>query len=1025
MQTSAAGRTLRLFAFLVLVSATAAQAQYFGRNKVQWEKFDFKILRTEHFDIYYYDDEKDVVDDVGRMAERWYTRLSRVFNHEFGRKPIVLYANSADFHQTTTTPGLIGEGTGGFTDEFQNRVVLPLTGSYAENDHVLGHELVHVFQYELAARGSGRGRRFAINNLPLWLIEGTAEYFSKGRVDPLTAMWIRDAALRDKLPDLRKLNTDPRYFPYRYGQALMAYIGGTYGDQAVVDLYLASGTSGVEQGIAQATGVDHRVLFAEWHAAAKQLYQPVAEQRPSALGNALLEKKTTRGDLNIAPSISPDGRYIAFLSTRELFSIDLWLAEAASGKIVGKLVSAESDPHFDALRFIDSSGSWSPDSRRLVFVTYERGDNRLAIIDVESRSVVERIEVPGVPALSNPAWSPDGKTIAFSGQSGGVTDIYTYDLETRKVRQLMSDKFADLQPAWSPDGRMIAFASDRSATSDLDQLRFGDLRIFTVNVETGAIRNLPLFNSGKHINPQFAPDGRSVYFVANPQGISDLYRYSYDTGALTQLTSVQTGISGITELSPAMTVSLRSGTVAFSVYERDDHNVYTLPAEATGKGVGADGGAVLATAAVLPPARPAERGSVTAYLQRPELGLPPATTQFERRDYDPKLRLTYLGPPTIGIGADRFGYGVGGTVSAYYSDVLGYHNVGFTIQGGDSSSTNFATSIGGELFYLNQQQRFNWGGRLSHIPYVTGFTYIEERDVELDGVTYPATVLSQERDIVLVDELSALSQYPFSATRRFEAAGGYQRYAFSTEVEERIYIGGSLADIRVHEIGDSEAFNMARGSVAFVGDSSTFGFISPIRGTRYRYELEALSGDLSFMTATADWRRYFYMNRITFAVRGLHFGRYGDDAENPRIRPLYVGSPTLVRGYELGSFSASECGDDNTTCPVFERLVGSRIGVASAELRVPLFGVREFGLISGAFLPTEFVAFADGGAAWDDDETPELKFKTDTTERVPVFSAGVAVRILLGYIPVQFYYAKPFQRPERDWEFGFVISPGW
>src|ERR687885_2971683 len=142
--------SLALLLTLPLVTAPA-HAQYFGRNKVQWENFHFKTLRTEHWDIYYYDQEADVVNDIGRMAERWYARLSRTFNHSFTRKPIVLYANPADFHQTTTTGGLIGEGTGGFTHEFMNRVVLPLTGNYAENDHVLGHEIVHVFQYDIAA----------------------------------------------------------------------------------------------------------------------------------------------------------------------------------------------------------------------------------------------------------------------------------------------------------------------------------------------------------------------------------------------------------------------------------------------------------------------------------------------------------------------------------------------------------------------------------------------------------------------------------------------------------------------------------------------------------------------------------------------------------------------------------------------------------------------------------------------------------------------------------------------------------
>src|SRR5512132_1339643 len=178
-------KAARLFVALLFVlplATTPVHAQYFGRNKVQWENFHFKTLRTEHFDIYYYDQEADVVNDIGRMAERWYARLSTVFNHSFNRKPIVLYANSADFQQTTTTGEIIGQGTGGFTDEYMNRVVLPLTGDYAENDHVLGHEMVHVFQYDIANAQNNARRRFNLESMPLWVVEGMAEYFSKGRV---------------------------------------------------------------------------------------------------------------------------------------------------------------------------------------------------------------------------------------------------------------------------------------------------------------------------------------------------------------------------------------------------------------------------------------------------------------------------------------------------------------------------------------------------------------------------------------------------------------------------------------------------------------------------------------------------------------------------------------------------------------------------------------------------------------------------------------------------------------------------
>src|SRR5687767_4128425 len=317
-----------LFAFVLTFLAPVSHAQYFGRNKVQWEQFDFKVLQTEHFDIYYYDQEADVVQDVARMSERWYARLSRVFNHSFRKKPIVLYANSADFHQTTTTGGMIGEGTGGFTDAFMNRVVLPLTGDYAENDHVLGHEIVHVFQYDIAATANQNRRRFALEAMPLWIVEGMAEYLSKGRVDPLTSMWIRDATIHDRMPDLAQLNRDPRYFPYRYGQALMAYIGARFGDEAVVRYFMAAGIVGPEAAVERALGVSHKQLFADWAESARELYNPIVKERARTLTTPLLGRKPEppppvpageegkkrrrrRGsnELNIGPALSPDGRY--------------------------------------------------------------------------------------------------------------------------------------------------------------------------------------------------------------------------------------------------------------------------------------------------------------------------------------------------------------------------------------------------------------------------------------------------------------------------------------------------------------------------------------------------------------------------------------------------------------------------------------------------------------------------------------------------------------------------------------------
>src|SRR6056297_3449710 len=265
-----------LFAF---GTAGPAAAQYFGQNKVQYDDFDFKTFSTDHFDVYFYPEERQAVTDAGRMAERWYQRHSRTFLREFKQnKPLIFYANSADFQQTNAVRGQLGQGTGGVTESIKERVVMPLTGSYAETDHVLGHELVHSFQYDIALRGDVPG--FSLRRLPLWLVEGMAEYLSIGRHDPHTAMWLRDAALRGDLPTVEQMTRDMyTYFPYRYGQAYMAYIGGKYGDAAVTNLYKLSGRVGVDSAFVYALGITADSLSSEWKQAVNEAYLPAVESR--------------------------------------------------------------------------------------------------------------------------------------------------------------------------------------------------------------------------------------------------------------------------------------------------------------------------------------------------------------------------------------------------------------------------------------------------------------------------------------------------------------------------------------------------------------------------------------------------------------------------------------------------------------------------------------------------------------------------------------------------------------------------
>jgi hypothetical protein len=395
---------------------------------------------------------------------------------------------------------------------------------------------------------------------------------------------------------------------------------------------------------------------------------------------------------------------------------------------------------------------------------------------------------------------------------------------------------------------------------------------------------------------------------------------------------------------------------------------------------------------------------------------------YTLRDYNPKLRLDYVAPPSIGVGVGGFGgTQVGGGVAASFSDQLGNRNVTAVLQAqGDIKD------IGGQLFYQNTQRRWNWGVGVGHIPYLTGYSSVS--NVSAGGFIGQQVDTYLQR--VFVDQASFITQYPLSTTRRIEVGVSGTRLAYNTEIRSVLYVGNQGQDLGREELPSPEPVYYAQANAALVGDYSNSGFTSPIAGGRYRLEVTPTVGTLNFSSMLADYRRYFFARPFTFAIRGLHFGRYGRSAEDStRLSPLFLGYETLVRGYAVESFDASECtgtGSTNGTCPEFDRLRGSRLAVASAEFRIPLLGTEQLGLIRTRLIPVEIAPFFDAGLAWSSNESPELQIATRTTQRVPVFSAGVSARInVLGFAVFEAYYAYPFQRPDKGAHFGFNLAPGW
>ncbi len=1078
--------TIALGLAAVAISAPV-RAQYFGQNKVQHRHLDFSIIQTEHFDVYYYEGEREAAIDGARMAERAYARLSRLLSHRYReRQPIILYASHSEFQQNNVTN--IGEGTGGVTEPYRHRILLPFTGSYAEFEHVLQHEIVHQFQFDIFAAGTvGAGlQQLMAVNPPLWFMEGLAEYLSLGSVNAQTAMWLRDDVLEGRLPTISQLTRDPSFTPYRYGHALWSYIGEQWGDESISQILHSASVSGVAPAFQRVLGVSLDELSHQWHIAIEREYRPLlaTEQTADSIARPILTKRRSSGTLHISPSISPDGEYIAYLSEGKWYWIDLYLAKAETGRVERRLVKSAFSSEFESLRFLNSAGSWSYDARLLAFAAKRGGRDDLVIFDVNRNKVVNRIEVP-LHGLTTPSWSPDATQLVFTGYDGGISDLFIVNSDGTGLRRLTNDKFADLHPVWSPDGRTVAFATDRGPDTDLDEIRMSPLNLATYDLTSGRIEILPEM-SGHNTNPQWAPDGNSLAFVSDRTGTYNLFLFEFANRKVYQITDVVTGTAGITPLSPAISWAPKADRLVFTYYEKGEFNVYSMddPRSLKGKpyrdldsktvivapsdeenapdSLEADQlESLLQLHSDNGPSAVPESGSAktkrasgvfeSGSIYRTQNGfrrseLPP--TESEQAAVPPVLSVrrlidsTSLSLPDSSAFSFR-GYSPKLAVDYAIQPTIGYvrDNFGGGFFGG--SAVSFSDMLGNRRLFLagmvngrideaqilatyaNLGHRINWAIGIAQQPlfYFNGSFFQTTPD---GGESF-----TTRYELLVTREAFLESIRPFSRYQRLEfTLRGVNASRSLVDLIQYVQPGtGLVIDAeRVNRTLDNAYY--LQPSVALVFDNTASLWTGPFVGRRSRFEYAPAIGDWNFHQVLVDYRRYDQLfGPFSFASRLLFFGRFGSDSGQ---FPIFLGRTDLLRGYTSGSYRRGECLTDGqesvTGCGAFEQLRGQRIAVATGELRVPLYRLLGLGTQSLPVPPIETAVFFDVGIAWN--RGSELVWKRNEVQRrdmfryrAPLASWGFSVRSNLYGL---FILRADFARPLTREAHGFywILSFG-
>jgi hypothetical protein len=828
-------RALVAVALCLLAAPAAAQYGSFGQNKIQYRPFDWRVLRGEHVDLYYYPEEEELGRVALAYAEESYAVLERRFTHAVTRRiPLIIYASHTDFEQTNLLPFVPPEGLLGFTEFIRRRVALPFRGNYTDFRHTLRHEMVHVFQLSLFGETYARYPRMRSPNMPLWWSEGLAEYFSAGE-DAQDEMLLRDMTVGGKLPTLAELEFWGGGVVYALGGAVHSYLAGRYGDWRIAALYRDLWKYESFPAAVQAIyGRRLEDLSAEWQYWMRQRYYPaVTGSPPLALDARLVSRLAIKpaayrlaGDTATRLLyFSPSGGYSSIFST------------ALEGGKARALVKGERSEEFESFHYFDSRLDVSPDGV-VAFSSRYFDRDALFLWSLSRRGVVGRYQFPELVSILSPTWAPDRQSVVFSALSmSGYSDLYRLWLADGRLERLTSDRYEDRDPSFSPDGTRLVFASDRTAFG-----QDGARNLFVLDIASGRIAYLT-YGAWRDDTPRWARESGHVYFSSDRDGTPQIYEVD-STGSGRRVTNTLNGAFDPQWLEA-------DGGILFGGFADLSFNLYFDRVPAASDTAAADF------------TLPAASERLAAEWHWPEL----SDARYARADatpYERKFNLDFAAGDAIvapGLGTAQ------GAVFLF-SDLLADHLLFLGVSSFQGNGLgNLVSNFNGTVFYLNQARRVNWG---------VGAFRLRGRFYETDYNT-------------LYDETSfgafAQVRYPLS---RFQRIEGEYRLERSDRFD--IITENETAELR------REAW-LASNYLSFVKDNTLWLATGPIDGERFLFTgglvNDLTHGRFDAFVLAADLRKYFRTSaRSAVAVRALGYHAGGE-----RPRRLSIGGSWALRGY--------------------------------------------------------------------------------------------------------------------------------
>lgn len=897
-------RCFLLFLF-VLIGANLSFSQmyyypYYGKNKVLYTKFNWKVYKTDHFNIYYYTDDTRDLKRIADLAESAYKSISEDIKHQLSASvPLLYYRTSTEFYQTNLFQ--LPEGVLGVAEPLLYRIAIQGDMSIDEIHDLIEHELSHVFEYDLLW-GSPGGVLYALTAPPGWIFEGYCEYNTRTWA-PWSALIVRDAALNDRIPELvggghlYSRYPLPRTADYDFGHAIFDYIEHKYGKNGIRDFWHSMKNIpliGTQNPIKRAFNQSVKEFNYEFKKYLRHKYKDFLLRESPEDYSIPIGPEFPMNPYYHASSIalSPSGDIVAaVLANYKDLDYDIILFSTKDGKAI-KNITKGYTTKYEFIKFeVDPSKgrdlAWSSDGDRIAFFARAGQRHSLFLANPLTGKIVKRIKVKQ-DQPSSPCFFPNGNELLFTAFEKGIHDIFKINLENGEVLNLTANDLFEKAPTISNDGETVAY------TIRLDAYD----KLFISPITNLKKRTQLTFGEGNTITPTFSQDDGEIFFAGDQREAHNIYSLDLKTGELKRYTDVGTG-----NFFPSPMPN-DPETILFTSFNKGAFQIFKSKLEGT-----------------------VEKSVTFAEMDYEE--------EFERFepivavDIDEKKIKPYKGMsklfldnrPPIGAILSTDGSIYGGTALSF-SDMLGDHNFSLVAY----QVRSFRSYI---FSYANLKKRFQYIAEAFQytLYYYYPYSYLDESYYQ--RLSYRDALATRT-----IQGASINGYYPFN--RYYRAQVGLRFLHYEEDYYDP-YISQSLGQSQAS--GYFYNGNALSADASLIGETTNFRYYGPYSGNTFRLSLSqtipVTNKFINNTTVQADLRQYLPIGGDSlFAFRLYIMASVG---KNPYI--FYWGGNNQVRS------------------SYYYNIVGNTGWYANLEFRIPL--VNAANTIIGQIGPVRGVVFFD------------------------------------------------------------------